>query len=98
MDSAISILVLPGHLCNGRLFTNQINHLNDVAEFTVADLYGADNVQELAAGAIKSMTDRFAILANSMGGSVAFEIMRQNSERVIGLALVGTTARSEWPS
>jgi pimeloyl-ACP methyl ester carboxylesterase len=98
MDSTVPLLVLPGHLCNGRLFTNQITHLNDVAEFTVADLYGADSVQELASHAIRSMTDRFAILANSMGGSVAFEIMRQNSERVIGLALVGTTARPEWPA
>tara|TARA_A100001037_G_C15148547_1_gene637744 strand:+ start:2771 stop:3481 length:711 start_codon:yes stop_codon:yes gene_type:complete len=97
MKSIIPVLVLPGHLCNGRLFTHQISRLSDVAEFTIAELYGADSVQDLAAQAVEPMPEQFAILANSMGGAVAFEIMRQNSKRIMGLALVGTTARPEWP-
>jgi len=98
MDAPTPLLVLPGHLCNRRLFTHQISHLGDVAEFFVADLYGADTVQNLAAAAIGLMPRQFAILANSMGGSVAFEVMRHAPERVLGLALVGTTARPEWPA
>ena len=98
MDAPIPLLVLPGHLCNRRLFTHQISHLGDAADIVVADLYGADTVQELAAAAVTSMPQQFAILANSMGGCVAFEVMRQAPHRVIGLALVGTTARAEWPA
>ena len=98
MVAPIPLLVLPGHLCNRRLFTHQTGHLADAADIVVADLYGADTVQDLASAAVISMPSHFAILANSMGGAVAFEVMRQVSERVIGLALVGTTSRPEWPA
>lgn len=98
MNVSVPLLILPGHLCNRRLFTHQTNHLSDVADITVADLYGADSVLRLAAMAIAPMPREFVVLANSMGGAVAFEVMRQVPERVAGLALVGTTARPEWPS
>jgi pimeloyl-ACP methyl ester carboxylesterase len=98
MGAPIPLLVLPGHLCNRRLFTHQIRQMGDVADIVVADLYGADTVQDLAETAIVAMPRQFAVLANSMGGSVAFEVMRQAPERVLGLALVGTTARPEWPA
>ena len=98
IGAPIPLLILPGHLCNGRLFTHQIRHMSDVADIVVADLYGADTVQDLAEAAISEMPQQFAVLANSMGGSVAFEVMRQAPERVLGLALVGTTACPEWPA
>ena len=98
MSVAVPLLILPGHLCNHRLFDHQTRHLSDVADVAVADLYGADDVRGLAAAAAAPMPREFAILANSMGGAVAFEIMRRVPERVVGLALVGCTARPEWPS
>ncbi len=98
MNGSVPLLILPGHLCNHRLFRYQTSHLSDVADIAVADLYGADSVRELAAIAVAPMLGEFAVLANSMGGAVAFEVMRQVPERVVGLALVGTTARPEWPS
>ena len=79
MDTPIPPLVLPGHLCNRRLFTHQMSHLGDVADFFVADLYCADTVHDLEAAAIVSMPQQFAILANSMGGSVAFEVHAQSA-------------------
>lgn len=98
MSASVPLLILPGHLCNHRLFGHQTRHLSDMADIAVADLYGADDVRELAAAAIAPMPREFAILANSMGGAVAFEAMRQVPGRVVGLALVGSTARPEWPS
>ncbi len=98
MSASVPLLILPGHLCNHRLFGHQTRHLSDVADIAVADLYGADDVRELAAAAVAPMPREFAILANSMGGAVAFEAARQVPGRVVGLALVGSTARPEWPS
>ena len=98
MSVSVPLLILPGHLCNHRLFGHQTRHLSDVADIVVADLYGADDVRELAAAAGAPMPREFAILANSMGGAVAFEAVRQVPGRVVGLALVGGTARPEWPS
>ena len=95
MTNTLAVLILPGHLCNSRLFSYQIDALRNLAEVTIADLYRYDDIAMMAASIIKDMPHRFAVLANSMGGAVAFEIVRQCSERVIGLALVGTTARPE---
>jgi pimeloyl-ACP methyl ester carboxylesterase len=40
---------------------------------------------------------RFALAGISMGGYVALEVMRQAPERVRGLALISTSARSDTP-
>ena len=96
--SSVPLLILPGHLCNHRLFGHQTRHLSDAADIAVADLYGADDVRELAAATVAPMPREFAILAYSMGGAVAFEAVRQVPGRVVGLALVGSTAHPEWPS
>jgi len=41
--------------------------------------------------------ETFALAGLSMGGYVAFEVMRQAPERVIGLALLDTSARADTP-
>lgn len=98
MSERTPLLILPGHLCDRRLFCHQLEQLAGIADIVVADLYAEDSVQKLAAVAVEPMPQRFALLGNSMGGAVAFEVMRQVPMRVIGLALVGTTARPEWRS
>jgi pimeloyl-ACP methyl ester carboxylesterase len=40
---------------------------------------------------------RFALAGHSMGGYIAFEIMRQAPDRVAKLALINTQARSDTP-
>src|SRR5437879_12261548 len=40
---------------------------------------------------------RFALAGHSMGGYVAFEIMRQAPQRVAKLALINTQARADTP-
>jgi pimeloyl-ACP methyl ester carboxylesterase len=94
----IPVIVLPGHLCDGRLFAPQRKALGDLGDMVVADLYGADTVGGMASGVLNAAPPRFAVVANSMGGAVAFEIMRRAPSRVRGLALIGTTARPEWAS
>lgn len=91
-----NIVICPGHLCNARLFAHQIEGLSDIASLQVLDLYGYDSVADLAIGALASAPPDFILLANSMGGAVAFEIMRRASARVQALALVGTTCRAEF--
>lgn len=98
MSERVSLLILPGHLCNHRLFPHQADGLADVADIEIASLYRHDTVSGMAASAVDLMPSRFAVLGNSMGGAVAFEVMRQVPDRVVGLALVGTTAHPEWPS
>jgi pimeloyl-ACP methyl ester carboxylesterase len=91
----VDIAIFPGHLCNGRLFAHQVQVLAERARIHVANLYTHDSVSELAKSALERLPERFVLIANSMGGAVAFEVMRQCPERVEALILIGTTCRPE---
>jgi pimeloyl-ACP methyl ester carboxylesterase len=86
------ILFLPGLLCDGRLWRDQVDALRDVAESYVADLTLDDSLAGMARRALAAAPPRFALAALSMGGYVAFEILRQAPERVTRLALMSTSA------
>jgi pimeloyl-ACP methyl ester carboxylesterase len=61
----------------------------------VAD-YGASNsIEAMARAAMRDAAVRFAIVAHSMGGRVAFEIYRSVPDRVAGLALLDTAYRGK---
>ena len=93
----LDIAIFPGHLCNGRLFAHQLESLADVARIHVLDLYTHDSVAALAKDAMSSLPQHFVLMANSMGGAVAFEVLRQARHRVRALILIGTTCRPETP-
>jgi len=91
------LLLLPGLLCDEALWQFQREALADVAEITVADLTRSDSIEELARDALDVAPDRFALAGLSMGGYVAFEILRQAPERVTHLGLFDTSARRDAP-
>lgn len=91
-----NILLLPGLLNDASLFTEQIAALSTLATVEVGDLTIADSIPGLASSVLKAAsTERFVLLGLSLGGYVAFEIMRQAPERVAGLVLMDTTARPD---
>jgi pimeloyl-ACP methyl ester carboxylesterase len=90
-------LLLPGLLCDERLWRAQISALGDIAAAQVADLTGESSMSALAASALAAAPPTFALAGLSMGGYVAQEIMRQAPERVIRLALLDTSARPDTP-
>jgi pimeloyl-ACP methyl ester carboxylesterase len=95
--TAAPLLLLPGLLCDRELWTAQIDALGDVAAIAVADLTRADSMAGLAADALAAVPERFALAGLSMGGYVAFEIMRRAPERVTRLALLDTSALPDAP-
>jgi pimeloyl-ACP methyl ester carboxylesterase len=92
-----ALVLLPGLLCDAALWTPQIEALADVADSTVADTARHDNVGALAAAVLDGAPARFALAALSMGGYVAFEVLRRAPERVTRVALFGTSARPDTP-
>ena len=96
-DDRTPLLFLPGLLCDRALWECQVRHLADVADSRVADLTQGDSVAVLAEAVLSRAPERFALAGLSMGGYVAFEIMRRAPERVIKLALVDTSARPDTP-
>ncbi len=93
----LPVLLLPGLLCDARLWRDQVAGLADIAEVTVPDLTRDDSVGALAARVLAQAPERFALGALSMGGYVAFEILRQAPQRVTRLALLATSARADPP-
>ncbi|NJD89849.1 MAG: alpha/beta fold hydrolase [Betaproteobacteria bacterium] len=91
-----NLLLIPGLLCDRRLWQAQVEGLRHSAECTVADVSGADSIAAFAAAAVAKMPPGpFAVAGLSMGGYVALEVARQAAARVKGLALLDTTARPD---
>jgi pimeloyl-ACP methyl ester carboxylesterase len=86
---------LPGLLCDRALWQFQIADLSDRAEFIVPDLTGSDGVAGLAAAVLAIAPQHFALAGLSMGGYVAFEVLRQAPERVTRVAFLDTSARPD---
>lgn len=97
MKQRTPLVLLPGLLCDAALWTPQIETLADIADSTVADTTRHDDVGALAAAALDRAPAHFALAALSMGGYVAFEILRRAPDRVTRVALFGTSARPDTP-
>lgn len=93
-----ALVFLPGLLCDERLWRDQALGLSDIADPMTADLTRDDSVAAMAQRTLDSAPGRFALAALSMGGYVAFEILRQAPERVTRLALFDTSASVDSPS
>lgn len=91
------LLLCPGLLNDQRLWAHQLDGLADLAEMQVADLTGQESIAALANNLLSKAPDRFALAGLSMGGYVAFEILRRAPERVDRLALFNTSARPDTP-
>ncbi|MEP4380780.1 MAG: alpha/beta fold hydrolase [Alphaproteobacteria bacterium] len=93
----MNLVMIPGLLCDARLWAHQTEHLADIAECMVADITGAESMDELADNVLAAAPDKFALAGLSMGGYVAHAIMRRAPGRVTRLALIDTSARSDTP-
>lgn len=91
------LILLPGLLCDAALWAAQVAALADVAETAVADLTRAESLDGMARQVLDGAPPRFALAGLSMGGYLAFEIMRSAPERVTRLALLDTSARPDTP-
>lgn len=93
---AENILLLPGMMCDERLWSHQIAAFD--VPVSVADTSKSDNFVDMAAQVLASAPPRFAMAGLSMGGILAFEIWRQAPERVTHLALLDTNPHPDAPS
>ena len=93
-----SLVLVPGLLCDERLWRHQAGGLSDLAgRVLIPDVTGGDSVASMARGILEAAPERFALAGLSMGGYVSLEVMRQVPERVEALALLDTSARPDTP-
>ena len=91
------IVLLPGLNCSPRLYGPQLPALWRIGPVQVADHTRADTMQGIAASILAAAPPQFHLVGLSMGGYIAFEILRQAPERVLKLALLDTSARADLP-
>jgi pimeloyl-ACP methyl ester carboxylesterase len=77
------------------LWRAQVAGLADIAEIRVADLTLDDTVEAMAARVLAEAPPRFAVCGLSLGGYVAFEIVRRAADHVTHLGLMNTSARPD---
>ena len=89
------LVLLPGMMCDARLFAPQVAAFSAERAVQVGCLTGADDVGELAAQVLAAAPATFALAGLSMGGIVAMEIVRRSPGRVRALALLDTNPLPE---
>jgi pimeloyl-ACP methyl ester carboxylesterase len=97
MAANTKLVLVPGLLCSPALWGPQVRALSDIAEISVADHTRHASMEEIAEAILAAAPPRFALAGLSMGGYIAYEILRQAPDRVTQLALLDTGARADAP-
>lgn len=93
----LPLVLLPGLMCDARLFAPQVDVLSKRWDVTVCDISGHDSMEALASAVLDDAPPVFALGGLSMGGIVAMEVVRQAPDRVAKLALMDTNPLTEIP-
>jgi pimeloyl-ACP methyl ester carboxylesterase len=97
VSNSLPVVLVPGLTCTARLYADQIPALWQFGPVTVADHRRDDSMANIAGRILTTAPPHFALVGLSMGGFIAFEIMRQAPERVPKLALLDTSSRPDAP-
>ena len=90
-----ALVLLPGMMCDARLFGPQIAAFSGRIALHAAPITAHASIEALAHGVLEDAPPRFALAGLSMGGIVAMEMVRQAPDRIERLALLDTNPRAE---
>ncbi len=88
-------VLVPGLLCTPQLFMAQLPLFWTQGSVTVADTTRHGEIGAMARAILADAPPVFRLVGLSMGGYLAFEILRQAPERVGELVLFDTSARAD---
>ena len=97
MADRIPLILGPGLMNTPRLWQHQVDHLSDIADIDVVETRLDTSLADMAARMLAEAPPKFAYAGLSMGGYMAFEMMRQAPDRVLKLALLDTAAYNDTP-
>lgn len=97
MAEVLPVVLVPGLTCSARLWEPQIEALWPLGPVMVADHRRDASMEAIAKRVLASAPPSFALAGLSMGGYIAFAMMRLAPERIAKLALLDTSARPDTP-
>lgn len=92
------LLLIPGHLCDARMWRQVLPALASQADVRVLTPGARDSIAALADDILAVAPARFALCGFSLGGYIALELMRRVPARITRLALLDTSARPDTPA
>src|ERR1700742_679962 len=97
MTDAMPVVLVPGLIGRARIWAPVVPALWRHGPLMIANHIRDDNMGAIARRILAEAPPRFALAGHSMGGYIAFEIIRQAPDRVAKLALINTQARPDTP-
>ena len=82
MSERLQLVMIPGLLCTDALFAAQSADLSDVADVHIGRVLKKSSIVDMARAILDVAPPQFALAGLSLGGFVAFEILRQAPDRV----------------
>lgn len=89
-----TVLMLPGTLCDGRIFSHQKRALRGQAHLICASYSGMRDRTAWLQTWLKRLPEKFYVAGFSLGGLLALELLRMAKDRVIGIALIASNAQA----
>ena len=90
-------LLLPGLMCDGAVWAGQLDALGERVRCLVPEYGELDSLSAMAQAVLAQAPPRFALVAHSMGGRVALEVLRAAAPRVRAVALLDTGYQARAP-
>ena len=97
MTERIPLILGPGLLNDARLWEHQLRHMEDIADMRLVDTTKDSSLIDMAKRMLDDAPPKFAYAGLSMGGYMAFEMLRLAQDRVLKLALLDTSAQGDTP-
>ncbi len=86
--------MIPGTLCDGRVFAAQRRALRGVADVRVVDVREMRDARQWTRQLLRALPPRFSVAGFSLGGLLALELLRAAPERIERLAMVASNAQA----
>lgn len=89
--------MIPGTLCDGRIFRRQKRALRGVANVRLVDYQTLKPGGTWLAQLLKTLPEKFSVAGFSLGGIWALELLRRAPERIERLAMLASNAQAASP-
>ena len=90
--------MIPGTLCDSRMFARQKRALRGRARVLLLDYARLGRQADWCRRLLVTLPERFAVAGFSLGGLWALELLRSAPERIAGLALIASNAEAASPA
>ena len=93
-----TVIMIPGSLCDARIFARQKRALRGVADVRLIDYRALAPARDWADALLARLPQRFSVVGFSLGGLWALELVRRAPERIERLAMVASNAHAASPA